>query len=83
MPSRRSALLVATYRYQDATLRQLTAPAHDAEALAEVLRNPEIANFDVTILINEPHHVVLQTIGDFITIGAVTISRCCTSPAMG
>jgi len=65
VPPRRLALLVATYRYQDAGLRQLTAPGHDAEALAEVLRDPEIANFDVTILINEPHHVVGNVIGEF------------------
>ncbi|MGH3885951.1 MAG: caspase, EACC1-associated type [Pseudonocardiaceae bacterium] len=62
---RRLALLVATYRYQDAGLRQLTAPGHDAEALAEVLRNAEIADFDVTILVNEPHHVVGRAIGEF------------------
>jgi YVTN family beta-propeller protein len=65
VPPRRLALLVATYRYQDAGLSQLTSPGHDAEALAEVLRNPEIANFDVTILINEPHHVVGNAIGEF------------------
>jgi YVTN family beta-propeller protein len=62
---RRVALLVATYRYQDAGLRQLTAPGHDAEALAEALRHPEIAGFDVTILVNEPHYVVGRTIGEF------------------
>jgi uncharacterized caspase-like protein len=60
----RLALLVATYRYQDAGLRQLTAPGHDAEALAEVLRDPQIADFDVTILVNEPHHVVGDAIGE-------------------
>ncbi|MGH3981521.1 MAG: caspase family protein [Pseudonocardiaceae bacterium] len=62
---RRLALLVATYRYQDEGLRQLTAPGHDAEALAAVLRNPEIAGFDVTVLVNEPHHVVGDAIGEF------------------
>jgi hypothetical protein len=62
---RRLALLIATYQYQDDGLRQLTAPAHDAEALAAVLRNPDIAGFEVTTLINEPHHRVGQAIGDF------------------
>lgn len=65
MPSRRSALLIATYRYEDATLRQLTAPARDAEALADALRNPDVGDFDVTVLINEPLHVALQAIGEF------------------
>jgi hypothetical protein len=62
---RRLALLIATYRYQDDGLRQLTAPAHDAEALASVLRDPAIAGFEVTILVNEPHHRVGEAIGDF------------------
>lgn len=61
---RRLALLIATYEHQDPGLRQLTAPAHDAEALAEVLRDPDIAGFEVTILINEPHYRVGEAIGD-------------------
>jgi len=62
---RRLALVIATYRYQDAGLRQLTAPAHDADALAETLADPAIAGFEVTTLVNEPHHRVGQAIGDF------------------
>src|SRR3954466_9563846 len=62
---RRLALLIATYQYQDTGLRQLTAPAHDAEALAAVLQDPDIAGFEVTTLINEPHHRVGEAIGDF------------------
>ena len=64
MPQR-FALLVATYHYEDTGLRQLTAPGHDAEALAAVLRDPEIAGFDVAILVNEPQHVVGRAIGEF------------------
>ncbi|MFF0010794.1 caspase family protein [Streptomyces sp. NPDC005374] len=62
---RRLALLVATYDYQDTELRQLTGPAHDAEALAAVLRDPDIAGFEVTTLVNRPHHAVGEAIGDF------------------
>jgi caspase domain-containing protein len=62
---RRVALLIATYQYQDEGLRQLTAPAHDAEALAAVLRDPDVAGFDVTTLINEPHHRVGEAVGEF------------------
>ena len=62
---RRLALLIATYEYEDAGLRRLTSPAHDAEALAAVLEDPDIAGFDVTTLINEPHHRVGAAIGDF------------------
>ncbi|MFD9883377.1 caspase family protein [Streptomyces alboflavus] len=62
---RRLALLIATYDYQDAGLRQLTSPAHDAEAFAAVLRDPDIAGFEVTTLINQPHHLVGEAVGDF------------------
>ena len=65
MSGRRIALLVATHRYQDASLRQLAAPAADATALAELLRDPQIAGFDVTVLTNEPHYVVGEAIGEF------------------
>ncbi|MFE5819971.1 caspase family protein [Streptomyces sp. NPDC056479] len=61
---RRLALLIATYEYQDDGLRALTAPAHDAEALATVLKDSDIAGFEVTTLINEPHHRVGEAIGD-------------------
>ncbi|MCC5032159.1 caspase family protein [Streptomyces sp. WAC 00631] len=62
---RRLALLIATYAYEDEGLRQLTAPGHDAEALAEVLRAPGIAGFEVTILVNEPHDRVGAALGEF------------------
>lgn len=61
---RRLALLIATYEYRDTGLRRLTAPAQDAEALAAVLKDPYIAGFEITQLINEPHHRVGEAIGD-------------------
>lgn len=63
--SRRLALLIATYEYEDAGLRRLTTPAHDAETLAEVLADPSIAGFEVTTLVNEPLHRVGRAIGEF------------------
>ncbi|MFI9811941.1 caspase, EACC1-associated type [Saccharothrix variisporea] len=62
---RRVALLIATYEYEDTGLRRLTTPAHDAEALAEVLADPSIAGFEVTTLVNEPLHRVGAAIGEF------------------
>jgi uncharacterized caspase-like protein len=56
---------VATYDYADAGLRRLVAPERDAEELAAVLADPQIAGFDVTVLVNEPHHVVGEAIADF------------------
>jgi len=64
----RRALVIASYAYADGGLRQLVAPAHDAEEFAAVLRDPEIAAFDVTTLINQPNHVVGEAIADFYTM---------------
>src|SRR5690348_16130154 len=61
----RKALLVATYDYRDPGLRRLVGPAHDVESLAEVLRDPAVAGFDVTVLLNQPSHVVGEAIADF------------------
>ncbi|MGY1761042.1 caspase family protein [Geodermatophilus sp. SYSU D00779] len=65
----RRALVIASYQYADGGLRQLIAPAHDAEAFAAVLKDPEIAGFDVTTLINEPSHIVGEAIADFYNRG--------------
>src|SRR4051794_6820023 len=65
MSAGRKALVVATYRYADGGLSQLAAPEHDAEAFAAVLQDAEIAGFDVTMLVNQPHHVVGEAIADF------------------
>lgn len=63
--ARRLALVIASYKYDDPGLRQLTAPAHDAEAFAAVLEDERIAGFDVTTLVNAPNHRVGEAIGDF------------------
>ncbi|MBD0737184.1 hypothetical protein BGM09_04045 [Streptomyces sp. CBMA29] len=42
----------------------MTAPGHDAEALGDTLRDAEIAGFEVTTLVNEPHYVVGRAIGE-------------------
>ena len=62
---RRSALIVASGDYVDRGLRQLNAPASDAEALAAVLRDPAIGDFEVRTLLNEPAHEVNLAIEDF------------------
>lgn len=64
MPGRH-ALLIATDTHTDPELRQLTAPAGDVRALAAVLTDPDLAGFEVDVLLNAPHHVVVERIGDF------------------
>jgi hypothetical protein len=65
----RRALLVATYDYDDAGLRRLTAPAQDAEELAAVLEDPAVAGFEVDVLINKSTYQVGKAIADFYAAG--------------
>ena len=53
MTEKRLALIIATDQYEDKGLRQLISPAHDAEALAGVLKDPDIGGFEVKTLLNE------------------------------
>jgi Caspase domain len=61
----RYALIVATDAYADEKLCRLRAPAHDADALAKVLRDPDIGDFEVTLLANEPESVLRRRIASF------------------
>lgn len=65
MSEKRSALIIANSQYVDTVLRQLVAPAQDAEALAEVLQNPAISGFGVQTLLNAPSYKVCETIEAF------------------
>lgn len=65
MSPTRSALIVANYDFQDPGLRRLRAPAHDAEALAGVLGDPDIGAFDVRTVLNQPSHLVDRAIEGF------------------
>ena len=65
MDGTRSALIVGSDQYADPRLRRLRAPANDARALAAVLRDPEIGDFEVRTLLNEPAHVVNLAVEEF------------------
>jgi len=56
MSETKCALIIANYRYEHPDLRQLVAPAQDAESLARVMADPAICGFQVRTLINEPSH---------------------------
>ena len=63
---RRRSLLVATDDYQDPGFQQLRAPAGDAKALAGVLRDPKIGDFDVEpVALNEPHREIMVRLDSF------------------
>lgn len=63
----RHALIVATASYLDSKLQHLRGPAADAEALAEVLRDPEKGDFDVEVMLNETHAHLTRAIARFFT----------------
>src|SRR5262245_38763560 len=65
MDGNRSALIVASDNYTDPGLQRLRAPASDAQALAGVLRDPDIGGFGVRTLLNEPAHEVALAVEEF------------------
>jgi formylglycine-generating enzyme required for sulfatase activity len=65
MTEKRCALIIASYEYEDTDLRQLVAPAQDAEALAHVLADPAIGGFEVQTLLNELSYQVNRAIETF------------------
>src|SRR6266516_701752 len=62
----RLALVVATSTYTDPGLRQLRAPARDADDLAQVLADPGIGGFTVTTVIDQPAQQIRLAIEDFL-----------------
>jgi hypothetical protein len=58
MSGQRLALIIANDEYEQAALRDLLAPRADAEALGQVLGDPEIGHFLVQVVRNEPSHVI-------------------------
>lgn len=65
MSAGRHALLVATGRYDNEALRQLRSPARDAQALAEVLEDPQIGDFEVDMVVDGRHQEVTRAIEHF------------------
>ncbi len=58
MAGQRKALIIANDTYEQEALRDLLAPAADAEALGRVLGDPQIGDFAVQVVHNEPAHVI-------------------------
>jgi len=65
MSQSRYALLIANYQFDDPSVTQLIAPEHDAEALAEVLSDKSIGDFDVTTIINKKSYEINEHLEDF------------------
>lgn len=61
----REALIIASAQYTDPLLRQLQAPAADADGLSSVLSNPDIGGFQVKQLTDRPSYEVAAAIEEF------------------
>src|SRR6516162_3219962 len=66
LPGPRLALVVATNTYTDPGLRELRAPARDADDLTQVLADPDIGGFAVTTVIDQSSHQVRLAIEEFL-----------------
>jgi hypothetical protein len=69
MAGRRRALIVANGEYDNAGLQRLGSPAADADALAGVLSDRAISDFEVKVVRNETAHVVQAEIEDLCVEG--------------
>ncbi|MFF5760526.1 caspase domain-containing protein [Streptomyces longwoodensis] len=67
MSGSRHALIIANADYDDPGLKELASPASDASALAQVLGDPQIGDFEVEVVADEPSHVILRRIEGFFT----------------
>ncbi|MFE7927328.1 caspase family protein [Streptomyces sp. NPDC057456] len=65
MTGARHALIIANDRYADQGLKQLRAPAEDATALAGVLHDPQIGDFEVDVVRNAPADTMRRRIQGF------------------
>ena len=65
-PGPRSALVIATSRYDDAQLRELRSPVKDAEELVAVLGDQDIGGFAVTTLIDKTDSEIRFGVTEFL-----------------
>jgi uncharacterized caspase-like protein len=64
MTGERRALIIANGEYDNPGLSALRSPAADAEALAEVLADRNISEFDVQVVRDETAHVIASRVED-------------------
>ena len=61
----RHALIIATGSYDDEDLSRLRSPAQDATALARVLADPSIGEFEVEAVVDQPARLVRRAMERF------------------
>lgn len=70
MAGRRSALVVANDVYLDPGLQQLRSPGQDAAALSEVLGDPAIGQFELTVVRNARVQELREKLDEFFSAAA-------------
>ncbi|MGW4124426.1 caspase family protein [Nocardia sp. NPDC004711] len=66
MSQPRSALIIANATYTDQDLIKLRAPVRDADAMADVLADPQIGAFAVTRVVDKPQREIQRAIATFL-----------------
>ena len=72
----RYALVVSSSRYSDPSLRPLTAPSEDADALEQLLRAPDVGGFRVRHVVDQPSWEIEKEVERFFkerSLGDVTL----------
>ncbi len=64
MAGRRKALIIANDVYEHEGLKHLRTPGVDADALADILGDARVGDFDVHVVRNEPTHIIQGHIED-------------------
>src|ERR1700689_2661899 len=62
MAGQRKALIVAVGEYDQDALKDLRSAAADAEALTRVLADPQVGDFAVQVVRNQPSYVIQASI---------------------
>jgi hypothetical protein len=62
MNEKKIALLIISDDYSDTQFKALKAPQTDGEQLASVLRDKTIGQYDVQLIVNNPHYKILERI---------------------
>ena len=65
MQANRFALIIASSEYDDIRLKRLRSPAADAHELEEVLRDPQVGDYEINALLNSPTYQANEAIEDF------------------
>ena len=79
----RRALIIGNSKYQDPTLAELITPGEDAEKFADVLRAPDIGNFEVvTTLVDDTEGIIRREISRFLSKCSLTIYHYYIFPVM-